>query len=346
MRITSIKLLIFLIIWACQPSTCGDSLSFDDDYPPIRSATFFGRRFAWIIRDDGGMNKSDDEGNTWQTFSKEVVDGFRPLSFTHNTQGWMIGRHGQVYRTGDGGKSWEVISEIAPHRKLGFFIRSIDFTNSLNGFAIEMPGFLWRSNNGGKHWSELPLFSPSQDFKSLTSISTFGTSQIWIGGVRGLLLYSSDGGSTWQDRSLSVEAHFEDLHFLDKNYGWAIIGSQLFSSANGGSTWAYNPVLLSRTRNIQLLSVYFANKRLGVVVGGEYKKKSTSYKVSEMRGVIFLTRNAGQSWQEINLDSDFSLLTKVYFSDSKNGWMISRNTVYRTTNGGLNWKSRLVVGKN
>src|SRR5688572_26864706 len=136
-------------------------------------------------------------------------------------------------------------------------------------------------------------------------------------GARGHIVYSDDGGATWQQATVPVSADLTALHFANAREGWAV-GHEgvVLHTADGGATWQLqldgrraNALVLEHVRKLPadtdptlreslateaerasaegpsrpFLDVWFANEREGYVVGAY--------------NLIFHTRDGGKTWQ-------------------------------------------------
>jgi photosystem II stability/assembly factor-like uncharacterized protein len=55
------------------------------------------------------------------------------------------------------------------------------------------------------------------------------------------------------------------------------------------------------------------------------------------KAALFSTSNGGTRWDRVPFSGTDPFLSKIYFSDSSNGWLLARDHVYRTTSGGRDW---------
>jgi hypothetical protein len=80
-------------------------------------STLFGRDL--LLTSDGGFN--------WITVPSNVVNGFGPVSFINRLQGWTAGSNGIIWKTTDGGKSWNMISKLESGNIKSTFASQIKF---------------------------------------------------------------------------------------------------------------------------------------------------------------------------------------------------------------------------
>jgi photosystem II stability/assembly factor-like uncharacterized protein len=175
---------------------------------------------------------------------------------------------------------------------------------------------------------------------SLNSIFVYDTTNIWMAGEAGTIIYSSDAGFSWfeQNTGLTYPYHIRDIHFSDSLNGWAVsinivnppLGTTFLKTSDGGNNWEILPY---PEEFIFLSSVFFFDKDYGFTAGSE--------------GAIFKTTNGGESWKRCPVDSglfrDLSISSLV-FTDSLNGFASGGNfdvvgVIWRSTDGGETWWS-------
>ncbi len=148
----------------------------------------------------------------------------------------------------------------------------------------------------------------------------------WITGKYGYILYTDDGGLSWDRQNSGTEEDIMRVAFVNEKSGWAV-GKQgsIIHTEDGGKTWVkqYNA-------NTRLTKVFFINEKEGWVTGVSH-------------GAFYVTKNGGKTWekQETGIKRAIS---SVYFINSNTGWILAGEDVYRTINGGKNWdKAKLPV---
>jgi photosystem II stability/assembly factor-like uncharacterized protein len=135
-------------------------------------------------------------------------------------------------------------------------------------------------------------------------------------GDSGIVLKTTNNGSTWQIVYTNPSLTFESVYFTSIDTGYAS-GGKLYKTTNGGIRWI--EILTDTLNSIQ--EVYFVNNQLGF---------------AGANGKIYKTTNAGVSWKAIYLNNAFS---SIYFSSPNTGYFIGGQglpeTLYKTIDGGL-----------
>lgn len=114
---------------------------------------------------------------------------------------------------------------------------------------------------------------------------------------------------------------------------------QIMRSTNGGTSWNLIPYSTTSTSTLQ--SIAMINDNTGFACG--------------TLGAIYKTTNAGLNWDSIpaGIPTTASLI-KILFVDANTGWTFSKNanntlpdsaTIFKTTNGGVNWFSQKLTGQ-
>jgi photosystem II stability/assembly factor-like uncharacterized protein len=121
------------------------------------------------------------------------ADPFLDIWFRNEHQGIAVGAYGMLYRTGNGGDSWELsIAGIDnPYR---YHYYSIAETEEGVLFLSGEAGLLYRSLNEGVIWDRLD----SNYDGSLFGLVVTQDQAVLGFGLRGNILLSTDGGDSWQ----------------------------------------------------------------------------------------------------------------------------------------------------
>lgn len=198
----------------------------------------------------------------------------------------------------------------------------------------------------------------------------------WIGGARGVLLKTNDGGDTWRPAPRPTRDTILEIHFTDPRSGWMLcerdiyaLGgrapSYLLKTDDGGDSW--ERIEFEPARKRRVTGIFFTDKGFGLAVG----ETGTLYGLEDDDrtwrrmappgghllldgtftddlhgavvgggGTIFFTEDGGTSWEAGLVDDRTRVkLNSVFFLDRRHGWAAgSKGRIYQTINGGKYWR--------
>ncbi|TRZ51861.1 hypothetical protein D4R99_03725, partial [bacterium] len=193
---------------------------------------------------DGGTNwVKINNGNptgcfkSFYVFSQDtmVCVGGTPASCYNN---------GGIYRTNNGGASWNQISYNGPA------LQNVSFNNSTTGYACGTNGTLLRSTNRGNNWSAVSTGATGTLYK----IKFVDNQTGWICGSNCTILKTTNGGFDWFSQMSISNTSFYGINFLNQYTGIAV-GSAggdstiVYITNNGGTNWVYVPNISANSLN-------------------------------------------------------------------------------------------------
>lgn len=266
---------------------------------------------AWAVKDTL-LYFTSDGGENWNlTFQGEQYITFSAVSFFNEKTGWISTFRGTIYKTQDGGKSWEKVN-----RGCNKGLEDIDFVDKDNGWAVGSSGTILHTTDGGVNWIE-----QNSGVKTLLNNVQFRNKNLgWVTGYS-LVLKTKDGGNTWSKYDIPDYHWIQDMQFMDDNVGWMVSGDGfIIKTTDGGISW--NLVLSNPA--VFYSSVSFTDSLNGWVSGS---------------GTLLHTIDGGKTWQESRTQYMGSM-HKVRFIDKDHGWITEADDVefYRTKDGGMSWE--------
>ena len=127
---------------------------------------------------------------------------------------------------------------------------------------------------------------------------------------------------SWAPQNSTVTKHLNDVYFIDNLTGWAVGDSgTVITTTNGGQTWT---VQTSGTTH-NLTDVHFIDAMNGYAVGG----------FLNIGNVALKTIDGGATWTAITVGNTTLSYTDVEFSSVSNGIVITRDSVYSTSDSGV-----------
>lgn len=191
-------------------------------------------------------------------------------------------------------------------------------------------------------------------------------------GDAGVILKTTNGGSTWLPLTSGTTSDFYDVQLLDQNNGFVVgSGGTILRTTDGGSNWS--PITSGVSDNLFSISI---NGTFGLIGGssqtilsttnggaswneiqsgffgggfwGTSVINSTSGVVAGQNSIfqpmIALTTDTGANWEftPFYLNTNEGRLHDCHFFDANNGFTVAavwdgQGAVSRTTNGGVNW---------
>jgi photosystem II stability/assembly factor-like uncharacterized protein len=145
-------------------------------------------------------------------------------------------------------------------------LNSVYFANALQGWAVgNYSGsyIILYTADGGTSWSMQKIDSYGLSYQ-LSSVHFANASSGWAVGDEGLIMHTSNGGSTWITQVSGTTARLESVYFTNAFNGWAVgYGGTMLHTSDGGSTWTTQT---SGTSEV-LESICLTNDTTGWAIG-------------------------------------------------------------------------------
>ena len=260
-----------------------------------------------------------DSGQTWQSGAPFSIPGGGPgsIDFIDAQHGWMMAGLGaaagseavEILQTVDGGMHWQQVSLTSgyPNQStpgslpFGCDKTGIGFSDANTGWAAGAcpggPHFLFVTHDGGRTWQRQTLPSPPGYAANLFSqcqcafdppvffspqVGAFDV-QIYEATPSAYLYVTADGGATWTPRKLPALPLQSEVNFTDANDDWMTDGKQMYSTHDGGQSWASVGQLPIAGDNL-VGGVDFVDAHDGWLTDGKQ---------------IYVSRDGGKTWSAI-----------------------------------------------
>ena len=234
------------------------------------------------------------------------VNDLFDVSFPNETEGWACGRRGTVLHTSDGGKRW-----VRQATGINLTLSSIHFIDSKNGWAVGKKSTIIHTSDGGKTWEkqESPRFvveggklwvgdAVTAEEKATPHVYFMGVHfatvrKGWIAAERTHILYTEDGGETWQIQFKDEDFILKSVSFCDELNGW-VVGEYgyIYHTSDGGKTWK------------RQAGEFGFSDETGDIIAGDFLfdvvavNTKTAW-VSGIDGYVSRTIDGGATWQRM-----------------------------------------------
>lgn len=151
--------------------------------PEFNSCFFINENTGWA----GGTNcfvKTSNGGLSWDTISTNLVT--RGLYFVDALTGFMAENSSKIYKTTDGGLTWNV-----SYTGSGT-ISSVCFFGPMIGWACGVQGKVYKTIDGGSNWT----IQPTPTTSNLNSIFFVSPMVGYVAGSDGVILKTINGGNS------------------------------------------------------------------------------------------------------------------------------------------------------
>jgi photosystem II stability/assembly factor-like uncharacterized protein len=220
------------VIWRTDDggATWDERVISEDD---ITDLFFLDGQRGWAVTSYGRIYRTSDGGDDWQ-LTADLGVWLWGVSFADANNGVVCGAKGYLARTTNGGANWTSVGSV-PNIKL----EAVAHRNGTEVYVVGENGTVLRSANGGATWTQLDLgtdvlfrdvtfsgdsgyivggiggFWSSRDGLNwrkksgpkyvLYSAAGAASGAVWCGAGGGALLYTADGGDSWEDHAANAD---------------------------------------------------------------------------------------------------------------------------------------------
>jgi photosystem II stability/assembly factor-like uncharacterized protein len=227
----------------------------------------------------------------WEESVVDPDQSFRGLDAVDSKTAWisggsLSGRTGKVYRTTDGGETWQ---DVTPPGTEGLSLRDVEAQDADTAVVLSIgPGEasrIWRTTDGGASWTET--------FRNTEEEAFYNCLDFYPGGKRGLvvsdpvdgrfrILATSDSGRSWEvlptegmpdstgEYNFSASGDCLVIKGHDAWFGSGGSSARVFHSTDRGLTWEATDSTMPAGEAAGIFGLAFRTPRHGVAVGGDF----------------------------------------------------------------------------
>ncbi len=198
-------------------------------------------------------------------------------------------------------------------------------------------GFAALSANAQSSWKIIKPATTSD----LVAVYFTSADRGFVAGDKGYFAQTSDGGKTWSKQFIYTEEDINEIYFRNDNNGYVVAGKKMFATDDAGRSW--REIKIYEPKNFrgvtpEFLSVRFADKKLGFIVGSLIKRVGDDDEVVD--SLVMRTDDGGETWARVNVPSKAELFHLDFVNGSR-GWIVGDQGLILTTfDGGLNWQKQ------
>ena len=178
-----------------------------------------------------------------------------------------------------------------------------------------------------------------KDSKDLVAVYFTSADKGFIAGDNGYLGVTNDGGKTWTKQAINTKENISEIYFRNDDNGYLVAGTDFFTTKDGGRNWQKTVIFNQndfKGLTPEFLSIRFADKKLGFVIGSVLKNFKGEMIVVD--SFVMRTNDGGETWSRIKVPTKAELFHLDFVSNSR-GWIVGGGGVILTTlDSGLNWQ--------
>jgi len=271
--------------------------------------------FALLL--SAGVYSQTDQ--SWHQIGTPFSESITGISFVHPDTGFIITSSGDLARTFDRGKTWDVF-----HVEPGASLEDVQFRNSDTGMICGAKGKIYVTYNGGYAWQykgvadSLPWFFDLAILDSKTAIAV-GLSRQPEDPFGALGYRTTDAGNTWQ-KMKPLGLGYAEMQYTPGGLLYLLSFGKLNYSADKGLTWnSYRTTEGAPARALSIVG------NTGVICG--------------LKGMCAYSHDAGKTWYPSDQNKE-TMFVAAQLIDEKTGYVGGTlATLLKTVDGGQTWNA-------
>ncbi len=266
----------------------------------LRGLSVVDDRVIWVSGSNGMVGKSVDSGHTWKWITVKGFEktDFRDIEAFDETSAVIMGVAEPAYilRTTDAGETWKIVYE---NKTKGMFLDAMEFWNINSGIVVGDPInnklFIARTFDGGNSWRDIPAANYPLTDSGEAMFASSGTN------VRKL---------TQQEAVIVTGGLRSRLLIKNKQIDLPVLQGKQSTGAN---------------------SIAIKNKKIMIVVGGDFNTKDSS------TGNCVITTDGGNTWR-LPATAPHGYRSCVEYIDKKKWICSGLSGIDLSNDEGTNWQ--------
>lgn len=259
---------------------------------------------------DDGLFVSENGGESFQSVAEGTIhESVMSLAIdpTDPETVWVGTEPSAVYRSTDGGDSWERCEGLT-----------------------DLPS--------ERHWSFPPR--PHTHHVRWIEPDPYDPNHLYVAIEAGALVQTYDAGETWEDRvpTARIDSHSLATHPDAPGRVWSAAGDGYAESENGGETWEYPQKGLDRR---YCWSVALAPDDPNTVLLSSATGPRTAHNIDAANSAVYRKRD-GEPWERLDGLPAGDGVTRTVFESGVSGgelYAVNNRGVFRTEDAGTTWEA-------
>ena len=260
---------------------------------------------------------------------------FYCVRFYNSTQGVVVGEWGGIFKTNDGGLTWEIVTKgivnnVVPGNVARNSFFDVQCINPTSAVILRSNGIYLTSDNA-QTWSPRSIYDINVNGMHFMDLST-GTVVGTLNAIDGIIMKTTNGGTDWVTQYSGTSGKLNAVSFASVNNGIAAGAVGILRTTNGGQDWI-SPTAPPEV--YELYDVKLVTSSVGYAVG--------------RYGRIYKTTDGGISWDK-KFSNNFYNFYGVAFFDEDKGFAVgdsikigvSYGLILKTTDGGSTWSKQVL----
>jgi photosystem II stability/assembly factor-like uncharacterized protein len=270
----------------------------------------------------------------------------KSIYFYDESLGFVISYNGEMARSQDSGKTWQMINSNTQLAlsSIYFISKDVGFLTGVSGSCISPDcgkgAVFLKTTDGGSTWSK-KFFDTVGGFYSLKFYNdSIGLAIMSIKGTNGktYLVKTSNEGNDWINTGIKIPIFSNKLFYINNTCFAIADQGKIYKTNDIGKTW--DTLITGISPNQDIYDISLINENIFFVTNNSK---------------VLKTIDGGKNWIEMNFPvTDFYSL---HFSNENEGFTFQGvstgyegtefvgNYVYTTTDGGVTWKKSVLYKK-
>jgi photosystem II stability/assembly factor-like uncharacterized protein len=243
---------------------------------------------------------------SWHHVDVDTDQQLRGLDAVDADTAWVGGSAGGVWRTTDGGETWD---DVSPKGAKGLLFRDVEAWDDRTAIALSIgegrDSRIYRTTDGGRSWKKAFVNRDKGAFYDCVAMYDDGQHGLAVSDPvdgRFRIIATKDGGASWKVVGPAGMPDAVEGEFAFAASGTCLVtsgkraylasgggASRIFSSSDHGRTWTVRDSTIPATEAGGVFSMAYDGKR-GVAVGGDFEQEDVGTDAAAH------SRDRGKTW--------------------------------------------------